>query len=539
MKFFWKIFFTVMFISLICVSASGCILIYSGFRSQIDSEVKIARDYGDIVYYSLAAELREWELYSSSASKSMVSGAQSGDREERGAGSKSGRSEEDEKENRIQNAVVQIAESIGIDRMNQKITFAIIGEDEETLFSSLPQELDKSMISELATSEGQAELSKSSAKPSVRAGWALKKKAQSSYLQLIRPAIYRNCILYIEIVRDVTHIYKNQKEQCEMLIKIMAGMLLLAGALTLLLSKLLLRPIENLSRITKDISSGNLSERALYRGADEIALLSENFNQMADHLEEKICQLEEETEKKELFVGAFSHELKTPLTSIIGYADLLRQKELDKKQQALCAEYIFSEGRRLAHLSMRLLELIVLKKRDFSPEPVEVDQLLEQVLKTAGPQMEAAGITLSCHIQRAVIPMEEELMKTVFINILDNARKAMEAGGAIEIYTESGRPAGREVAEEADAGETFCQGQYCLTIRDQGKGMEQQELAKIREAFYMVDKSRSRKQGGAGLGLAICDEILKLHGFSISFESSPGKGTTVTVCMKGAKGEKE
>lgn len=513
MKFFWKIFFTTMFISAVCVAASGCILIHSSFRSQLDSEVRSAEDYGDIVYYSLASDLREWEVYSFFIPK----------------GQENHDSEQDEAEwkQQVEQAVVQIAKNMGINGMSQKLTFAIVNENGKTLFSSLPEKLDKSMVQELSSekkdnaSKGAVSSHETNAalEHSASAGWELKKKGDQVWLQTIRPAFYQNCKLYIETVRDVTPIFESQREQCKMLIHIMAGMMLLAGALTLLLSKLLLRPVESLRKTTKVISDGNLSQRAVCRGSDEISLLSENFNQMADHLQEKICQLEEETKKKELFVGAFSHELKTPLTSIIGYADLMRSRDMAQEQRQVCAEYIFSEGQRLSRLSMRLLELIVLKKREFSPTPVSVSRILEQVTEVVGPQLSAAGITLSQSIREAVIPMEEALMKTVFLNLLDNARKAMEAGGQIQI---------------CGTGDSR---KYVLSIRDQGKGMEQQELKKIREAFYMVDKSRARNQGGAGLGLAICDEILKLHGFTISFESSPGRGTTVTIVMKEAAHE--
>jgi len=105
-------------------------------------------------------------------------------------------------------------------------------------------------------------------------------------------------------------------------------------------------------------------------------------------------------------------------------------------------------------------------------------------------------------------------MKTVLLNIIDNARKSIDDAGRIFVRGQS-HP-----------------GHYVITVRDTGKGMEEQELAHIREAFYMVDKSRSRSQGGAGLGLAICDQILQLHGFSIAFDSVPGVGTTVTITMQ-------
>ena len=107
-------------------------------------------------------------------------------------------------------------------------------------------------------------------------------------------------------------------------------------------------------------------------------------------------------------------------------------------------------------------------------------------------------------------------MHTVFLNLLDNARKASPPDGVVTLT-------GRCLGED-----------YVVTIRDQGQGMDPSELQKIRRPFYRIDPSRSRAQGGAGLGLAICDEILKLHGFSLTFESTPGCGTTAMVSMKGA-----
>jgi signal transduction histidine kinase len=472
-KFFWKVFFTTMFISVISVILSGYLMINANFHSQLDSEVKIAQDYGEIVYYSLSNEFQDVRQRGFAISADAAS--------------------------EIESAVSQSVRSISISAMNQKITFGILDENQNVIFSSLNVDLDKTILSSLDSDS---------------AGWMLKEEDQKTYIQIMRPVICLDNLFYIEIVRDVTHIFADQKYQYGIMIKILAGMIVFAGVLTFAISKLLLRRITALTAITKIISDGNLSERAAVRGNDEITLLSENFNQMADHLEEKIHELQEEAERKELFVGSFSHELKTPLTSIIGYSDLLRRKEMDAEKRHICAEYIFTEGKRLERLSMRLLDLIVLKKHEIHLEPVSVKAVLDEVRAVIMPQLIAAHIELVYDVEQAVIPMETELMKTVFINIADNARKSMERGGTIIIR-------GRKQAD-----------QYMVTIQDSGMGMEKTELEKITDAFYRIDKSRSRKQGGAGLGLAICNEILMLHEFSISFESTLHVGTAVTITME-------
>ena len=117
-------------------------------------------------------------------------------------------------------------------------------------------------------------------------------------------------------------------------------------------------------------------------------------------------------------------------------------------------------------------------------------------------------------IELGELYIEPDLMKTVCLNLLDNARKAVSENG--KIYLKGNR---------LEKG-------YQFIIKDNGCGMAAEELNKIKEAFYMVDKSRSRSAGGAGLGLALCDQIIKIHQGTIDFESTLGKGTTVTVVIR-------
>ena len=132
--------------------------------------------------------------------------------------------------------------------------------------------------------------------------------------------------------------------------------------------------------------------------------------------------------------------------------------------------------------------------------------------------MKAKNIRLVCKADSKRVVFETDLVKSLLYNLVDNASKAMDAGGIIAIVG-TAIPGG-------------CQFQ----VVDNGRGMEQEELTKITEAFYRVDKARSRSQGGAGLGLALCRQIAELHNGSIQFASVPGKGTRVTVTLYGKVG---
>ena len=252
------------------------------------------------------------------------------------------------------------------------------------------------------------------------------------------------------------------------------------------------------------------------RGDDEIAQLSADFNVMAHRIRRQVQELRDAARRQEDFIGSFAHEIKTPLTSIIGYADLLRSRPATEAQVREGAGYIFSEGRRLEALSRKLLDLVVLDRQDFPLRPVPLDAFLNRVGGAMAPALEQAGIRLTVRAQPAEALMEPDLMETVCLNLLDNARKAMESGGdlLLEGLREEGSP--------------------LIRVTDSGKGIPAEELSRVTEAFYMVDKSRSRAQGGAGLGLALCRRIVDLHGGALELESRSGEGTRVTVRLRGA-----
>lgn len=317
---------------------------------------------------------------------------------------------------------------------------------------------------------------------------------------------------------DLSHVYTLRDTQQQQYLIVYSAVIVFGIVASIILSVALTRHLRRLTVTVRKISGGDLSRRSQIKTHDEFGQLSRDFDVMADKLQESISKLESDMQRQESFMGAFAHELKTPMTSIIGFADLLRQGNMDESTRIMASEYIFSEGKRLERLSFKLLELLLLKKDTLTMTRVWLNTYLAEVERALAPNMKAKNIRLVCKAEAKRVILETDLVKSLLYNLVDNASKAMDNGGIIAVHGIA-IPGG-------------CQFQ----VVDNGRGMEPAELTKITEAFYRVDKARSRSQGGAGLGLALCKQIVELHNGSIQFASTPGKGTRVTVTLYGKAG---
>lgn len=310
--------------------------------------------------------------------------------------------------------------------------------------------------------------------------------------------------LYLETMRDVTQVYEERTEGFSVYRKVVFVVLLIASVVLLVITSWLTKPIRYLTKATRKMASGEYDYRAKVISNDEMGQLTDDFNKMAQSLEENMSKLEAEVKAREEFIAAFSHELKTPLTAIIGYADMLRSRKLEEDKHFMSANYIYTEGKRLESMSFRLLDLIVTKRTEIEKQTVNTESLF-QYLKTM--YEDDSYVRVRCQYELATIRVEVNLLKSVLLNLLDNAKKASAEGGKVEII-------GRKQKEG-----------YLFAVKDYGVGIPREEQKKIVEAFYMVDKSRSRSKNGAGLGLALCVEILNLHGSELQVESEVGKGS--------------
>lgn len=272
----------------------------------------------------------------------------------------------------------------------------------------------------------------------------------------------------------------------------------------------LTKPIRYLSEASKALAEGNYKKRISVISNDELGDLTKTFNKMADTIEDKIDALELSVRQKEDFIAAFAHETKSPMTSVIGYADYIYQNRLDDNERKEAAGTIMNEGMRLQALSEKLMDIVSLKKSGLKKEEIQTNEMVEDVKLTLSPKLEARDAHIEFSVQDEYIYVDYDLFKTVVVNVIDNSLKA----GAKKIT----------VSGERQEGRTFV-----FTIKDNGMGIPENELRRVKEAFYMVDKSRSRKEHGAGLGLALCNRIMILHGGRLELKSKAGEGTTVTL----------
>lgn len=263
--------------------------------------------------------------------------------------------------------------------------------------------------------------------------------------------------------------------------------------------------------VTEIFAAGDYALRTRMHTGDELEILSQGFDQMAGAVQDKVEALELSVQQRDDFVGAFTHELKTPMTGIIGYADLLRSMQPDPEEQREAAGAIFHEAQRLEALSGKLLQLMGLGEHAPQLVPVQLDSVFAEAHRAVAPALN--GCILTMQSNGLTVQGDADLLCDLVINLVTNAAKASTPGSAIAVC-----------AEQAD-------GSIRLTVQDHGQGIPADKLARVVEPFYMVDKSRSRRQGGSGLGLALCSRIAQAHGGTLAMESELGKGTTVTVTL--------
>ena len=273
----------------------------------------------------------------------------------------------------------------------------------------------------------------------------------------------------------------------------------------------LLKPLYLLQNMSNQVAEGQYGKRVPVVRMDEIGEISHSFNLMVEKVEEHIQELSDSNQRQKQLIGSLAHELKTPMTALIGYSDALLKMKLSPEQKERSLNYIGSECRRLSGLSAKMLELTGLYQgaSDLDIKEVSVRQFVEKVCDLMESRFHTKKLVVRTKLPDEGVRwrMDEDLLTSLLMNLADNAYKASDTGGHIGI--------------EADADS--------LVVWDEGIGIPKEEVNRITEAFYMVDKSRAKADGGAGLGLALCREIAQIHGGELLIESEYGKGTKVTL----------
>lgn len=308
---------------------------------------------------------------------------------------------------------------------------------------------------------------------------------------------------------DFEHIYDDLTTLALWMIGVTLVIVTVSITTLALMMKRTLKPLQELSEGAKHIAGGKYGERVMIKTKDEIGRLSEDFNSMADAVEKHLREISESEKKKTLFMGNLTHELKTPLTAISGYAQTLLTAKLSEEDKNEALTYIYEESKRLDRLSKKMMRLLELDfNAELTLEEAQAEDIFEACLKTCTPIAEQKNVKIE---RKGNFPLlcDFDLMCTAIINLVDNAIKASDEGATVILSAEDG----------------------VISVQDNGKGITQSELTRLTEPFYMVDKSRSRRKGGAGLGLALVNSIVKNHGMTLSIESEPNVGTTVKILV--------
>lgn len=240
---------------------------------------------------------------------------------------------------------------------------------------------------------------------------------------------------------------------------------------------------------------------------------TEPFNELAVSVNKMAQELGSMEKLRQDFISNVSHEIQSPLTSISGFAALLRNENATKRDVLHYATIIETESRRLSNLSGNLLKLSTLEAdvTAFKMNYFRLDKQIESVLLMLEPQWVEKYISPDVSLAKIHISGNEDLLSEVWINLLHNAIKFTPEHGIIK------------VALSEKSGEIHC------VIADNGIGISKEDQIHIFERFYKVDKSRDREVGGNGLGLSLVKKIVQIHNGSITVESKEGKGTEFTI----------
>lgn len=304
----------------------------------------------------------------------------------------------------------------------------------------------------------------------------------------------------------------HDKEQIDSLIYItrkicgfaILNIVIISAVLVRINLKNIFRPIEQINEATKKVALGEYDIELETKREDEIGELTNNFNKMTRGLKST------ENLQKE-FINNVSHEIKTPVSSIEGFAKFLKDKNLTDEEREEYANIIIEEAKRLENLTGKILKLSKLNNQEIitNKQEIEVAEQIRKAISLLEPKWSKKDIKINVSLEEKIFLGDEDLIFQVWVNIIDNAIKFSNEGESIDIKV-----------YEKDSN-------INVEIKDHGIGMKEEELEKVYDRFYQIDRSHSKE--GSGLGLAIVKRIVELSEGKIEIKSKENKGTTVIV----------
>ncbi|MFD3155897.1 ATP-binding protein [Haloimpatiens sp. FM7330] len=322
--------------------------------------------------------------------------------------------------------------------------------------------------------------------------------------------------------KDYTQVY-NSNENIIYIVKIFSiSMFLLIFVISFIISKQITKPIIELTNKSVQISKGNLDVDINIKSKDEVGQLGDNFKHMVEKIKSQINiikrdrdALKEITEQKKIFFDNVTHELKTPITTILGYGEILKENGFtDKEFFEKGVSCIISESERLNRMVVELLELSKATSQDFTYYFSNIDftKLIKNTCEEMNIKAKKYNILIKCLVEdNVILNGDNDKLKEMLVNILDNSIKYGNVNSTISV----------EMHKKNEV--------INLKIKDEGQGIPKEHLENIFQPFYRVSKKKSREKGSSGLGLAITKAIVEKHEGTIDIKSELGKGTTVNI----------
>ena len=284
------------------------------------------------------------------------------------------------------------------------------------------------------------------------------------------------------------------------------SIILITIALVQNVSRKMLNPIKKINDATKDVAAGNFNIELETERDDEIGELTKNFNKMVKELNSIECLQKD-------FINNVSHEIKTPISSIQGFAKLLEADNLSKEERKEYAEIIKEESDRLLYLSTNILKLAKLENQEriMNKTKFNIAEQIRRTISVLEPKWKEKNIKFNVSLKEQEFLGEKDLMYQVWMNIIENSIKFSKQDGQIDVKMKTN------------------QDSIIVEIKDYGIGMEEEEAKKIFDRFYQVDKSHTKP--GAGLGMTIAKRIVELSDGKIEVKSKLNESTTFVVTL--------
>ena len=317
----------------------------------------------------------------------------------------------------------------------------------------------------------------------------------------------------LSLARDISDITDSLRALAAQCVAVGTMVTVLAAFAMWLIVYQSLRPIQKLKDGAAKLAQEQYESRIPIAGKDELSELAADFNSMASAIESNIDQLNEKNVRQQAFINDLTHELKTPITSILLSTETLLGRKVSPETANRSLERICDQGKWIESLSQKLITLVMLQG-EITLQSESVPELLAAVAENTANARNEGNIKLEIDCSMDTLPMDFDLLRSALVNLVENARKASNGGQTIQLSAH---------------GNEIC-------VSDHGKGIPQEELARVTEPFYMVDRSRDKKHGGMGLGLALVKQIAGAHGAALSIDSVLGEGTTVKLTFLPPKG---